>query len=222
MAALKPPSLSIASFISLNSIDRPLPSPPSHHRQMYLLDAASPKYCSKQGLCFPKLNKKLLYTLSSLLISLLSLIFLLWLTLHPSKPKFYLKDTVVYQLAPAVAPRHASSTPPSRPPSSPATPTHAPASTTTGCAPTPPTRASRSPSTPCCRPSTRATKTSTSSLPPSPGPPCRWRRRSGTRSATTRQPGRCTSISGSTGNFGGRLTAGCRGATESTSTASRS
>ncbi|WOL04292.1 hypothetical protein Cni_G13013 [Canna indica] len=77
---------------------------------MSLLVAASPKDCSKQGLRFPKLNKKLLYTLSSLLISLLSLIFLLWLTLHPSKPEFYLKDTAVYQLALAPAPRLLNST----------------------------------------------------------------------------------------------------------------
>ncbi|WOL00485.1 hypothetical protein Cni_G09198 [Canna indica] len=71
---------------------------------MSLLVAATPKDCSKQGLRFPKLNKKLLYTVSSLHISLLFLIFLLSLTLHPSKPEFYLKDTAVYQLALFAAP----------------------------------------------------------------------------------------------------------------------
>ncbi|WOK98782.1 hypothetical protein Cni_G07494 [Canna indica] len=138
---------------------------------MSLLVAASPKDCSKQGLRFPKLNKKLLHTLSSFLISLLSLIFLLWFTLHHSKPEFYLKDMTVYQLALAAAPasRLLSSTIHT---TIVATPTPVSASTMIGCAPTLPTRASRSPTTPCCRPSTTATRTSTSSLPPSPGPPC--------------------------------------------------
>ncbi|CAD5170836.1 unnamed protein product [Musa acuminata subsp. malaccensis] len=74
---------------------------------MSLLVATSPKDCSKKGF---HLNKKLLYGFSALLVSILSLVFLVWLILHPTKPEFYLKDTAVYELSLASPPRLLNST----------------------------------------------------------------------------------------------------------------
>ncbi|CAA0813068.1 Late embryogenesis abundant (LEA) hydroxyproline-rich glycoprotein family [Striga hermonthica] len=59
----------------------------------------SPKHCAnKQSLNLPKLNKKLYLYLSTLLLSILSLIFLVWLVLHPTKPKFSVERALVNQL----------------------------------------------------------------------------------------------------------------------------
>ncbi|KAL5726742.1 hypothetical protein ACHQM5_000008 [Ranunculus cassubicifolius] len=59
----------------------------------------SPKHCAKQGLSgVKKLNKKLWYGLLTFSVSLLSLIFLVYLLLHPSKPEFYLREANLYQL----------------------------------------------------------------------------------------------------------------------------
>ncbi|KAF9587091.1 hypothetical protein IFM89_039699 [Coptis chinensis] len=58
----------------------------------------SPKHCAKQGFYGNKLNKKLLYAISTFLISLLSLILLIYLLLHPSKPEFFLREANLYQL----------------------------------------------------------------------------------------------------------------------------
>ncbi|XP_059628929.1 NDR1/HIN1-like protein 26 [Cornus florida] len=60
--------------------------------------ANSPKHCAKQGLNIDKHYKKLLYAFSTVLLSILSLVFLIWLILHPTKPEFSLKDVDVYQL----------------------------------------------------------------------------------------------------------------------------
>ncbi|XP_074587538.1 NDR1/HIN1-like protein 26 [Curcuma longa] len=81
---------------------------------MSLLSTASPKDCSEQGLRsffhLGKKKKKLLYCLASLLATLLSLFFLVWFILHPSKPEFYLKDASVFQLS-LVAPAPAAALP---------------------------------------------------------------------------------------------------------------
>ncbi|XP_026656520.1 NDR1/HIN1-like protein 26 [Phoenix dactylifera] len=66
---------------------------------MSLYLTSSPKDCSQKGFHIKKLNKKLLYTLSTLVLSILSAGFLIWLILHPSKPEFSLKDTSVYELS---------------------------------------------------------------------------------------------------------------------------
>ncbi|KAK6155482.1 hypothetical protein DH2020_009730 [Rehmannia glutinosa] len=60
----------------------------------------SPKHCAnKQSITFhKKFNKKLFFYFSTLLLSILSLIFLVWLILHPTKPQFSLKEAVINQL----------------------------------------------------------------------------------------------------------------------------
>ncbi|KAH6813591.1 Late embryogenesis abundant hydroxyproline-rich glycoprotein family [Perilla frutescens var. frutescens] len=59
----------------------------------------SPKDCaSKKTINFHKFNKKLLFSLSTVLLSLVSLIFLVWLILHPTKPQFSLKEADINQL----------------------------------------------------------------------------------------------------------------------------
>ncbi|KAG1354756.1 NDR1/HIN1-like protein 26 [Cocos nucifera] len=66
---------------------------------MSLYLTSSPKDCSKKGFHINKLSKKLLYTLSTLLLSIVSAAFLIWLILHPSKPEFSLRDTSLYELS---------------------------------------------------------------------------------------------------------------------------
>jgi Late embryogenesis abundant protein len=60
-----------------------------------IFTASPPKDCSKRGqnqlFHHIKGNRKLLISLSGLIFSILS-IFLLWLLLHPTNPRFYLKD----------------------------------------------------------------------------------------------------------------------------------
>ncbi|KAL2226882.1 NDR1/HIN1-like protein 1 [Sesamum indicum] len=59
----------------------------------------SPKHCAnKQAINLHKFNKKLLFSLSTLFLSILSLIFLVWLVLHPTKPQFSLKEADINQL----------------------------------------------------------------------------------------------------------------------------
>ncbi|PSS04502.1 NDR1/HIN1-like protein [Actinidia chinensis var. chinensis] len=65
---------------------------------MSAIDIKSPKPCGKQGLSIHKLYKKLFYAFSTFFLSLLSLIFLVWLILHPSKPEFSLREANLYQL----------------------------------------------------------------------------------------------------------------------------
>lgn len=68
--------------------------------QMSKISEKSPKDCaSKKSITFhKKLNKKLFFYLSTLFLSLLSFIFLIWLILHPSKPQFSLKEASIDQL----------------------------------------------------------------------------------------------------------------------------
>ncbi|KAL6509219.1 hypothetical protein OROGR_022529 [Orobanche gracilis] len=66
---------------------------------MSQIHARSPKHCAnKQSINLHKFNKKIFIYLSSLLLPLLSLIFLVWLILHPKKPRFSLDQAVVNQL----------------------------------------------------------------------------------------------------------------------------
>ncbi|KAK9293093.1 hypothetical protein L1049_021078 [Liquidambar formosana] len=65
---------------------------------MSQIDIKSPKHCAKHGLNINKLYKKLFYIFSTFFFSLLSLIILIWLILHPTKPKFSLKEADIYQL----------------------------------------------------------------------------------------------------------------------------
>uniref|UniRef100_A0A5B7A825 Putative NDR1/HIN1-like protein n=1 Tax=Davidia involucrata TaxID=16924 RepID=A0A5B7A825_DAVIN len=58
----------------------------------------SPKHCTKQGLNINKLYKKLFYAFSTFMLSMLSLILIIWLNLHPTKPEFSLKEADIYQL----------------------------------------------------------------------------------------------------------------------------
>ncbi|KAF5947463.1 hypothetical protein HYC85_013420 [Camellia sinensis] len=59
----------------------------------------SPKHCAKQGLKnIDEHYKKLFYAFSTFFLSILFLIFLVWLILHPSKPEFSLKEADLYQL----------------------------------------------------------------------------------------------------------------------------
>ncbi|KAJ3679813.1 hypothetical protein LUZ60_016091 [Juncus effusus] len=61
-----------------------------------ILTTSPPKDCSKRGhshyFHHLRSNKKLLISLSTLTLSLLSISLLLWLMLHPNNPEFYLKD----------------------------------------------------------------------------------------------------------------------------------
>ncbi|XP_052186849.1 NDR1/HIN1-like protein 26 [Diospyros lotus] len=65
---------------------------------MSQVSTKSPKHCAKQGLSIEKHYKKLFYAFSTFFLSILSLIFLVWLILHPSKPHFSLKDAQIFQL----------------------------------------------------------------------------------------------------------------------------
>ncbi|GMH08824.1 hypothetical protein Nepgr_010664 [Nepenthes gracilis] len=58
----------------------------------------SAKHCGEKGFNIEKLNKKLVYTISTFLLSFISLVLLVWLVLHPSKPRFSLREVDVYQL----------------------------------------------------------------------------------------------------------------------------
>ncbi|KAF8413414.1 hypothetical protein HHK36_001396 [Tetracentron sinense] len=59
----------------------------------------SPKHCAKHhGLNVEKRYKRLFYAFSTFIVSLLSLVLLIWLILHPSKPEFHLRDADIYQL----------------------------------------------------------------------------------------------------------------------------
>ncbi|XP_010520936.1 PREDICTED: NDR1/HIN1-like protein 12 [Tarenaya hassleriana] len=65
---------------------------------MSLISETSPKHCAKKGLSIEKRHKKLFFTFSTLFTTLLFIIFLLWLTLHPTKPNFSLTQADIYQL----------------------------------------------------------------------------------------------------------------------------
>ncbi|XAR71575.1 hypothetical protein NMG60_11017915 [Bertholletia excelsa] len=58
----------------------------------------SPKHCAQKGLNIKKLHKKLLYAFCIFLLSIIALIFLVWLTFHSSKPQFALQEADIYQL----------------------------------------------------------------------------------------------------------------------------
>ncbi|KAM0942856.1 hypothetical protein DsansV1_C14g0131801 [Dioscorea sansibarensis] len=65
---------------------------------MSRLLVSSPEHCANKGLNIKKLNKKILYGLSTF-FSIFSLLLLVYyFILHPSNPQFYLKNTNVYQL----------------------------------------------------------------------------------------------------------------------------
>ncbi|KAG9455462.1 hypothetical protein H6P81_008366 [Aristolochia fimbriata] len=73
---------------------------------------SSPKHCGiKQGGYLKGDNynysayKKLFYFISSLVLSLLSLAFILWLIFRPSKPHFNLKESDIYQLNLSASPQ---------------------------------------------------------------------------------------------------------------------
>ncbi|KAF3432737.1 hypothetical protein FNV43_RR23839 [Rhamnella rubrinervis] len=65
---------------------------------MSQIDIKSPKHCGKRGFSVDKVYKKFFFAFSVLFSSILSLILLVWIILHPSKPQFSLKETDIYQL----------------------------------------------------------------------------------------------------------------------------
>ncbi|PIM97873.1 hypothetical protein CDL12_29653 [Handroanthus impetiginosus] len=66
---------------------------------MSKITETSPKHCAdKKSINFHKFNKKLWFYFSTLFLSILSFIFLVWLILHPTKPQFSLKEADVNQL----------------------------------------------------------------------------------------------------------------------------
>ncbi|RDX94316.1 NDR1/HIN1-like protein 1, partial [Mucuna pruriens] len=66
---------------------------------MSQITIASPKHCgAKQGVNIKRNYKKLYLSLSALFTSILLLILLIWLILHPSKPEFSLKQVDIYEL----------------------------------------------------------------------------------------------------------------------------
>lgn len=67
--------------------------------QMSQIGEKSPKHCAqKRGFNLTRFNKKFLFYLSTLFLTLLSLILLVWFFLHPTKPQFSLKEAGVNQL----------------------------------------------------------------------------------------------------------------------------
>lgn len=58
----------------------------------------SPQHCAKKSLSIDKRYKKLLYAFFTILFSILSVIFIVYYILHPSKPEFSLKEVDIYQL----------------------------------------------------------------------------------------------------------------------------
>ncbi|NP_001267966.2 hypothetical protein VitviT2T_025479 [Vitis vinifera] len=65
---------------------------------MSKVDSKSPKHCADKGLNIDKFYKKLYWSGFTFLFSVLSLILLVWLILHPTKPEFSLKEADIYQL----------------------------------------------------------------------------------------------------------------------------
>ncbi|XP_052184769.1 NDR1/HIN1-like protein 26 [Diospyros lotus] len=61
-------------------------------------DTKSPKHCAQKGVNIEKLSKKLVFAFSTFFLSFLSLILLVWLILHPSKPRFSLQEVGITQL----------------------------------------------------------------------------------------------------------------------------
>lgn len=62
------------------------------------LSSKSPKHCANKGLNIGKFYKKLYWAGFTFLLSVLALILLIWLILHPTKPEFSLKEADIYQL----------------------------------------------------------------------------------------------------------------------------
>ncbi|KAJ9539570.1 hypothetical protein OSB04_026076 [Centaurea solstitialis] len=73
---------------------------------MSQIHAKSPQHCAKKKLVniSSNLQKKLLYTFTTFFSTILLLILLVWLLLHPTNPHFSLKEADVYQLV--VSPTH--------------------------------------------------------------------------------------------------------------------
>ncbi|KAF7849894.1 hypothetical protein BT93_L0164 [Corymbia citriodora subsp. variegata] len=71
---------------------------------MTQIEIRSPKYCAEKQARFydnldkPRLYKKLFFAFSTLFTTLLSLILLIYLLLHPTKPRFSLQQAQIYQL----------------------------------------------------------------------------------------------------------------------------
>ncbi|KAF7849892.1 hypothetical protein BT93_L0162 [Corymbia citriodora subsp. variegata] len=71
---------------------------------MTQIEIRSPKHCAEKQAGFyenldkPKLYKKLFFAFSTLFTTLLSLILLIYLLLHPTKPRFSLQQAQIYQL----------------------------------------------------------------------------------------------------------------------------
>lgn len=58
----------------------------------------SPKHCAQKGLHIENLYKKAIFAFSSLFTTILALILIVWLVLHPEKPQFSLREVDIYQL----------------------------------------------------------------------------------------------------------------------------
>ncbi|KAD4584229.1 hypothetical protein R6Q59_036928 [Mikania micrantha] len=59
----------------------------------------SPQHCAKKKLINLKNHhKKLIYTFTTFILSILLLILLVWFILHPTKPEFAIKEASIYQL----------------------------------------------------------------------------------------------------------------------------
>ncbi|CAM8898304.1 unnamed protein product [Rhodiola kirilowii] len=65
---------------------------------MSLASAKSPKHCTECKFDYYKLFKRIFYIFSTLLSTILLLILIVWLILHPSKPEFSLKEATINQL----------------------------------------------------------------------------------------------------------------------------
>ncbi|KAK1441512.1 hypothetical protein QVD17_07463 [Tagetes erecta] len=66
---------------------------------MSQIDEKSPQHCAKKKVInISKHKKKLIYTFTTFILSILLLILLVWLILHPAKPEFALKEADIYQL----------------------------------------------------------------------------------------------------------------------------
>nr|XP_043616643.1 NDR1/HIN1-like protein 26 [Erigeron canadensis] len=66
---------------------------------MSQIDEKSPEHCAeKKVIKIKKHHKKLFYTFTTFFLSILLVMLLVWLVLHPTKPEFALKEADIYQL----------------------------------------------------------------------------------------------------------------------------
>ncbi|KAF8042797.1 hypothetical protein BT93_A1198 [Corymbia citriodora subsp. variegata] len=65
---------------------------------MSLVLISSPQHCARRGFSIDRHHKKLLFTFLTTLTSFVAMVILVWLILHPTKPRFTIKEADINQL----------------------------------------------------------------------------------------------------------------------------